>query len=296
MSGDALETLDAVADELYGLLPAEFVAVRNARAKQARADGDRDLALAITALAKPSKVAWLANQLVRHRRADVQPLLELGAGLREATASLSGDDLRTLTKQQHRLVYALVQQAKSLVDGPVSADVADGVDATLRAALADSGLAEQLLAGRLTDGLSFAGFGGSVDASHAPAGPRPKLAVVQPAPKRSGAQAKAAARREAIDRAEQALAEARMRSAAADQERETAQSEVDRSAEAVRQLEQRMDDLRAELDRAKVDKEAAEQVERTARQALEVTVRAARGAARRAEAAESELGSLRAKE
>jgi hypothetical protein len=285
--------LDEVADELYGLPPGEFVGVRNARAKEARAAGDRDLAAAITALAKPTKVAWLANQLIRQRRDDVQPLLELGAGLREATASLSGEDLRRLTKQQHQLVFALVQEARSLAGGPVTQDVADGLDATLRAALADDELAEQLLAARLSDGLSFSGFGGTAGSAAVAA---PKLAVVKQPPRRTGADAKAAARREAIDRAEQALTEARLRAAAAEQEQERAQAEADRAADAVRELEDRMSDLRAQLDQAKADKDQAEQAERSARQALEVTVRAARGAGRRAAAAEQELAGLRAQE
>jgi hypothetical protein len=280
--------LDEVADELYALPPADFVATRNARAKQARSDGDRDLAAAITALAKPTKVAWLANQLVRQRREDVAPLLELGAGLREATASLSGEDLRRLTKQQHQLVHALVQQAKSLAGGPVTEDVADGVDKTLRAALADSALADQLLEGRLAEGLEFSGFGGG---DVAPV--RPKLAVVQQPARRTGAEARAAARREAIERAEQALAEARMRAAATEQERAAAQSDVDAAADLTRELGERLDELRAELDRVRADKETAEQAERSARKVLEAAERTTRGAARKAASAEADLAALR---
>jgi hypothetical protein len=286
--------LDEVADELFGLPPGDFVATRTARAKQARADGDRDLAAAITALAKPTKVAWLANQLVRQRRDDVAPLLELGAGLREATASLSGEDLRRLTKQQHQLVHALVQQARSLAGGPVTQDVADGVDKTLRAALADSGLADQLLQGRLTEGLEFSGFGGGGAAAATPV--RPKLAVVEAPPRRSGAEARAAARREAIGQAEQLLAEARMRAAATEQERESAQAAVTDAAAASRELSARLDELRTELDRVKTGKEAAEQAERAAHKALEVAERAARGAARKASSAEAELAGLRRSE
>src|SRR2546423_15505531 len=106
--------LEEVADELYGLPLGDFVAVRNARAKEAKAAGDRDLSAAISALAKPTKAGWLTNQLVRRRRDEIAPLLELGAGLREATASLSGDQLRELTRQQGRLVHALVQQARAV--------------------------------------------------------------------------------------------------------------------------------------------------------------------------------------
>ncbi len=41
--------LDAVADELYALWPAEFTAARTAREKEARAEGDKALAAQIKA-------------------------------------------------------------------------------------------------------------------------------------------------------------------------------------------------------------------------------------------------------
>ena len=67
-------------------------------------------------LPKPSVTAWLANQLAREHREELQPLLELGAALREATRTLSGDQLRDLSCQQHELVYALVQQGRQVRD------------------------------------------------------------------------------------------------------------------------------------------------------------------------------------
>ena len=286
-------TLDEVADELYGLPPGEFVATRNARAKEAKAAGDKELAAGITGLAKPTKVAWLANQLVRQRRDDVQPLMELGAGLREATASLSGEDLRRLTKQQHQLVHALVQQARALAGGPVTEDVADGVDRTLRAALADSALADELLRGRLTEGLEFSGFGGA-PAAAAETAPRPNLRVVKPATRRDDAEAKAAARRQAIDLAEQSLAAARTAVSAAESARDAATAAVTEAESGLGDVEQRIERLHAELDQAKTDKEAADKELRGVRNAAEVAERAVRGAGRRAAAAEADLAALQA--
>ena len=39
--------IEDVADELYGLAPEDFTAARNARAKAARTDGDRELTAAV---------------------------------------------------------------------------------------------------------------------------------------------------------------------------------------------------------------------------------------------------------
>ena len=57
--------LESTAAELYGLAPGDFVAARTAAEKQARAEGDRELAGKIRALGKPTAAAWVANQLVR---------------------------------------------------------------------------------------------------------------------------------------------------------------------------------------------------------------------------------------
>lgn len=154
--------LDEVADELYGLPPEEFTAARNRYENQARQAGDRELAAHVHSLTKPSVAAWLANQLVRERRDELLPLAELGAGLREATEKLAGDELRELSRQQHELVYALVQEARQLARATghsVSEDTARRLEDTLQAAVADEHAAEQLLAARLTESLHYTGFG-----------------------------------------------------------------------------------------------------------------------------------------
>jgi hypothetical protein len=154
--------IDEIADELYGLPPEDFTAARTQYEKEAKAAGDRDGAARIHALAKPSVTAWLANQLAREQRDSLEPLLELGAGLRDATRKLEGDQLRALSRQQHQLVHALVQQARQVARAAgrsVSEDAIRGLDETLRAALADEQAARLLLAGHLTDALHSSDFG-----------------------------------------------------------------------------------------------------------------------------------------
>jgi hypothetical protein len=155
--------IDEIADELYGLPPEQFTAARAQYEKEAKAAGDRDAATRIHAMAKPSVAAWLANQLAREHRDELQPLLDLGAGLRDATRNLAGDQLRTLSRQQHQLVHALVLQARKLAraaDRSVSDDATRGLEETLHAALADEQAASLLLAGRLTAALHNSGLDG----------------------------------------------------------------------------------------------------------------------------------------
>lgn len=164
--------VESVSDELYGLPLEEFTSTRTDRERRAKAAGDKDLAAQIRQLAKPNQVAWLANQLAREHADEIRPLLELGAGLREATATLSGEQLRELSRQQRQLVHALVQQARRLASAAgrkVSEDTARGLEDTLRAALADPDAADALAAGRLTEGMQNSGFGGLAREDRGPA-------------------------------------------------------------------------------------------------------------------------------
>ena len=163
MRQDDLVDVESVSDELYGLPLDDFTSARNDREKQAKAAGEEDLAAQVHQLTKPNLVAWLVNQLARERADEIRPLLELGAALREATATLSGQQLLELSRQQRQVVHALVQQARRLANAAgrkVSEDTARGLEDTLRAALVDPHAAEALAAGRLTKGMQNIGFGG----------------------------------------------------------------------------------------------------------------------------------------
>lgn len=156
---------DALADEaaaLYALLPAEFVKARDARAKQLRAD-DKDLAAQVKALRRPTVAAWLVN-LLAHEAGALDPLLELGAALREAQSRLDTATMKQLSAQRPGIVGDLADRAAGLAADrdPSFGDTAttrEQVIATLTAALADP-MAEQAVAsGRLVSPLSYAGFG-----------------------------------------------------------------------------------------------------------------------------------------
>jgi hypothetical protein len=88
-----------VAHELYGLLPGDFTAERNQRAKDLKADGDAELAAQVKALGKPTSAAWLVNQLVRHHGEEVEQVAAIGAALREAQDDLDSGELLALNRR-----------------------------------------------------------------------------------------------------------------------------------------------------------------------------------------------------
>jgi hypothetical protein len=286
---------EAVAEELYGLPLDEFTPARNERAKQARADGDREAAVAIGKLAKPNKVAWLANQLVREDADEIRALLELGESMRQATASLAAEQLRQASRQQHQMIYALVQQAGSLASAAgqaMSDETARGLGDTLHAALADEQAARQLLQGQLTSGLSRSGFPG-IDAGAAAqparstaaggrrAQPGQPPAGQRAAGQRAAAGTAAARRREQVIRARQDERDARSRAAKADRARENAQAMLARAEDAARAAADNVGRLQAELDAALQARTSADRAQRQARKDADRADRAARHAERR---------------
>src|ERR671939_1045404 len=159
MDADGVE---GIAQRLYGLLPEDFTAARDRAARQAKANGDRTTAAAISGLRRPSLAAWLVNALVRHRADEVEQLLALGDALRSAQLGLVGDQVRTLSRQRQQLIAAVGRQARALareLGHPVSEDVGQEVEQTLGAAMADPAIAEAVRSGRLISPTSYAGLG-----------------------------------------------------------------------------------------------------------------------------------------
>ena len=156
----ATDALTAAADELYALVPEEFTAARNARAKDAKAD-DRQLGQRIGEFRKPSAAAWILNQLVREQPDAIDELLDLGADLRDAQAAGDGKTLTTVGAERRQLIAGLLRQATHLADAAdrsPSRAVLDEVEQTLIAATVDEGAGEALRTGRLIRSLQAVGF------------------------------------------------------------------------------------------------------------------------------------------
>ena len=294
------DPLLAIADELYGLPLADFTPARDALVKEHKAD--KDLAAAIKRLKKASVAAWVVNLLVRRDPEQVDQVLQVGAALREAQATLAADQLREFTKQRRQLTASVTTSARRLARAEglkVTEAVAEQVEATLTAAMIDEDAARAVRSGLLVASVTATGMG-ELDLSGAVALPealgfeatprtapepepprRPQLHVV-PDP---DAEAKArAAADERVAEAEAALAGARSEGEEAERAVEELQArtlqlqaEIDELRSRIAQLESDLEDVDEEL--AEAEEAHGEAGEAVA--AAEAELTAARAARRR---------------
>ncbi len=294
--------LAEVADELYGLSPAEFTAARDAHAQEARAADERDVSDAIRKLRRPTVSAWLVNQLVRSATDRVDQLLELGQELREAQQALDGDQIRDLSAQRGQLTQALVQEARRLAaaaNQPVSEANAREVEATFDAALADPAAADAVRSGRLTKALSYAGFGEvdigdavavpSASAERPPAAPeRARRDKAKPGDAASRDEQRATAQRERLEAAQREVWEAEAAAEAAGRAADEAGHHLSTAQQEHQTAQQRIEELEQQLRQARVQySQAAKSVQDACRKRDE--------AGRAAEAARRRLAQARAK-
>jgi hypothetical protein len=277
---DASSTdLDAVADELYAVRPDEFVPQRDEAATRAKDAGDRDLARAIAKLRRPTRAAWLSNLLARNRPDKLEGLLELAAGLADAQRTLDGAALRTLSTQRHRLVAAVANEAGRLAAAqhePVGDGLLRDLQGILEAALADPVIADEVRSGRLTRTVSYSGFGPAADADAVPTpAPRPAATPEPEAPPPPPPDQRERARRE------EALAAAEAEQASALDRQHADEAARDDAVEARDAAKNRVAELSAELDAARLRERDATSAAREA----EVTAKASARAAAQAGAA-----------
>lgn len=300
----AVTDLSAVAHELYGLTPAEFTPARNARAKELRAAGEKELADAVRAMPRPSAAAWLANAMVRHLGEEVTGLLELGEELRRAQADLDAAQLRELTAQRRRLVSALARRGRDLageLGHKVGPGVVEQLAATLNAAMTDKEAAEALRTGLLVAPMESSGLGGvdldAVLAVPGAAGGRAPEGVAPLAPKRAARDAERARAREAAARrlteAQDQLAAAEAEAATADRRRRKTEEHVRSLQAGVLQARAETEDLRRRLEAAEVALERVEDELADAEDDREVAVADDAGARSDVEAARAALAALR---
>lgn len=96
--------IDEVATDLYAGPLGEFVASRNARAKEAT---DRETAARIRAMRKPTLVAWVVNVFAVERTAQLDEALRLAQDLRQAQAGLDAAALAQLGRERRTLTRRL---------------------------------------------------------------------------------------------------------------------------------------------------------------------------------------------
>lgn len=282
-----------IADELYALDLADFTPARDARAKELKGT---DLAAVVKRLRKPSTAAWVVNVLVRQEGEQVEQVLSVGAALREAQATMSAEELRTLTRQRRQLTAAVTTQARGVARARglrVTEAVAEQVQGTLTAAMVDEGCARAVRSGLLVAHLESTGVE-EVDLSGAVAlpqalgfaarprdaeSPRPPELHVVPDP---DADAKARAAAEArLEEAEEVLAEAEqtLADAGGDVERLEArslqiQAEIDELRRRLAELETAHEELDDELAEAEDARGEAQEAVREATRARDAAAAA----------------------
>ena len=277
----ATDPLLSIADELYSLLPAEFTGTRNQWAKQAKADGDPELATRVTALRKPSMPAWVVNMMMRHQGDQMVQVLDLGASLRQAQADLDADALRELTRQRRQLTAVVTGQGRTLageLGQRVTEAVADQVQGTLHAAMIDEEAAAAVRSGMLVTRIAATGVGRAdvADAVGVPEAigltPRPRatpaarpagrvaLSAVpdpEPAPdeEKLAREARRAAAQRAVDEAVSAAEEAQQRLRKAQKRVKKVQARTLRAAAELEEARRRVAELEHEIDT--IDDESA---------------------------------------
>ncbi|HEY2298661.1 MAG TPA: hypothetical protein VGH43_13090 [Jatrophihabitans sp.] len=265
-----------IADELYALSPDEFTAARDTAAKQARDDGDRDLAAEVKQFRRPTVGAWLVNQVVRADDDRLDQLLDLGAALREAQDALDGAELRAMSRQRHQVIRSLSSLAHNITGKKITDAAQREFEATLDAALSDEAATNAVRTGRLMRPLASSGLE-PVDLTDAVAVPSDAPAPRRPAKKQKPKTDDTAERnkREAERKqAEQALVDAQ---AALDEHRQAAEQ----ARETAGAAKIRVAELEQQLDEAREGHTAAETARKTADVDLKTATRA-RDAAQRA--------------
>lgn len=265
--------LASIAGELYGLDLDAFTAERNRRAAALKA-GDPGLAAAVSALPKPSAAAWLVDQVVRAEPDAVADALALGPGLRAAQAAFDRDALRDLGRARRDALSALADAARRVSADrgrPLSSTVADDVEQTFLAGIADEAAGAAVRSGRLVRTLQSVG-GEAVDLEGAVAAPGEELAERGAAarPRKAAADA---ARPDRAATARSELEAARRQAHAARAELDSADRELTAAADRHEQLVSERDDALAEAER--LEREVAE-AERRRREAIRLRDRANR--------------------
>ncbi len=241
-------------DELFDVALADFVARRDALAKELKKDGDKAGAAAVEALRKPSAVAWGVNQVARAEPGDIEALLAAGQAVRDAQAkAVQGKDdgaLRTAAQDWRGRIQALATAAARLAGDQYR----DGAAATFEADSVGEELGAALKAGRLVAAAEPTGFG-LAGLPDPPDCPDPAIAPGNASP---SAQVRARfdeandepiVDEPAID--EPAIdAEAETRSAAARKRLAEREAALEKATHRLRRAEQRLDAARQIVDEA----------------------------------------------
>jgi hypothetical protein len=280
--------LDEALDELYGVMPDEFMTARSALRDRLRDAGESAAAKELARARRPTTAAWALNQLAREHAELVEAVLdqtrELEAAQAGARPGQAGEVRAAMAARRRALgdaAAAAVAIAARITENAES--YREPVIATLDAGSLDENGAAALLAGRhVRDSPGRSGF----PPASAPtrAARRRPAAPKQPATDHAGQD-------DREDRAGERDA-ARTALGAAEAEARDAAERAEAGAAAARDAETRIADAETAIDRAKADLRAAKSDARDARAAAQELRRAADAAAKVAEVARRRSSNL----
>jgi hypothetical protein len=229
-------------DQLFRAPEEEFTAKRNELARSLREDGEGEAADWLKSLKKPSKAAWLVNQLATRKPKEVGELLEAGAELRQVQEEmLAGapdrDKLRDAAASEQRVIDSLLRTAEAIGrEHGVGSQILTRVGETLQAASSDTDVAEAIERGHLVKEQRAAGVG---------------LAGAMPAPAKDKAKGK-------DDVAEQrARAETAKRRKAAERELATVEKRLEKERDGLERAREKVEEHERRVHSAELDANAA---------------------------------------
>lgn len=264
------ESLQRAIGELYVSPLADFIRSRDGLAKELRSAGDRDAALQVKNLRKPSRPAWALNRVVHQApeslsalEAAVAEIVDAHAGTGDVRVAMA--TLRGAVRECATLAAAECQTAG------LNLDIGELSNAIL-AVLGNPSTYDELRSARLTDVPEAGGLEFLTSLSA-----RPKFEVSGPTPSRADVDpAEAAAVREQARLAAEALETARSAAAAAAAALNEAESELAAARDKARLAE-------AELKTAEQRREFARRTKESASDELRVAEGVSREAERRLE-------------
>jgi hypothetical protein len=290
------DAVSQIADDLYSLVPAQFTAAREDRARQAKADGQGDVATAVRKLSRPTVSAWVVNQLVRSQPDAMARLFAVADALAGAQRELDGDKLRELSAQRRQVIAELMSEAAAMAAASgqrLTEATSTEVRATLEAAIADPRAGAAVRSGQLTRALAYAGLG-EVDLTAALATPPPARSREAAPALRKSAQPSRASRAQADDR-KAAVAKALNAAQAEAQRAEAAAAEAASTVAGLSEqrqfLRRRIEHLRTEIREADAQDAALARDEARAKRTRDTADRALATATRRLEQARARAGS-----
>jgi hypothetical protein len=275
--------LETALDAVYRGPLEEFVSRRDALVKQLRAAKRREDADRVKALRKPSRTAWVLDNIVHE---DPLVLEQLASAISAVQTVQSGADLRVALDNVRTAIRDVAAAGARVAIGAGQPIDASTLVAAVHAVIGETSAFSDLRAGRLVD----VPDGGGLDIlsaitinipspppvaaspqptlAHAAAPPNAEERPQQSAQAAQEAERAIAAARADLRRAEASLADAREQSDRAERSARETQAKLDAAEQALLHAQAEAQARRADVERARRDAEAAAAHVRNAEQAV----------------------------